>query len=204
MYGDYEAQRHWMELTTNLPVADWYRNTTDNDLQYWGLDYPPLTAYHSYVVGVASRAWEPASMQLHTSRGYESFSHKVFMRGTVLLFDVLTLIPALWLLFTSYYRYVNRGVRQWYLLLILSWPGLLLIDHGHFQYNCIMLGLVLFAAHAAIHCNLLLSSLLFTLALNFKITALYYSLPFFVVLLLRAKQQANYYSARFRSTVSGR
>ena len=43
MFGDYEAQRHWMELTIALPVGDWYRNTTDNDLLYWGLDYPPLT-----------------------------------------------------------------------------------------------------------------------------------------------------------------
>ena len=33
MYGDYEAQRHWMEVTWQLPVGDWYRNTTDNDLQ---------------------------------------------------------------------------------------------------------------------------------------------------------------------------
>lgn len=24
MYGDYEAQRHWMEITFNLPVKDWY------------------------------------------------------------------------------------------------------------------------------------------------------------------------------------
>ncbi|CAN7950440.1 unnamed protein product, partial [Ixodes hexagonus] len=23
MYGDYEAQRHWMELTVNLPVTEW-------------------------------------------------------------------------------------------------------------------------------------------------------------------------------------
>lgn len=23
MYGDYEAQRHWMEITTNLPVSEW-------------------------------------------------------------------------------------------------------------------------------------------------------------------------------------
>jgi anti-sigma-K factor RskA len=51
MYGDYEAQRHWMEITVNLPVSDWYTNTTDNDLQYWGLDYPPLTAYHSWLFG---------------------------------------------------------------------------------------------------------------------------------------------------------
>jgi alpha-1,3-glucosyltransferase len=47
MHGDFEAQRHWMELTTHLPVSQWYFY----DLQYWGLDYPPLTAYHSWLCG---------------------------------------------------------------------------------------------------------------------------------------------------------
>jgi hypothetical protein len=51
MYGDFEAQRHWLEITLNVPIQDWYRNTTDNDLLYWGLDYPPLTAYHSLLMG---------------------------------------------------------------------------------------------------------------------------------------------------------
>jgi alpha-1,3-glucosyltransferase len=53
MYGDYEAQRHWMEITRHLPLREWYHNTTANDLQYWGLDYPPLTAYHSMLSGYA-------------------------------------------------------------------------------------------------------------------------------------------------------
>src|SRR5688572_121732 len=39
MYGDYEAQRHWMEITWNLPIKDWYFSTPENDLLYWGLDY---------------------------------------------------------------------------------------------------------------------------------------------------------------------
>ena len=47
MYGDYEAQRHWMELTWHLPIQQWYTY----DLQYWGLDYPPLTAYISWICG---------------------------------------------------------------------------------------------------------------------------------------------------------
>ncbi|KZS02459.1 Dolichyl pyrophosphate Glc1Man9GlcNAc2 alpha-1,3-glucosyltransferase dolichyl-P-Glc:Glc1Man9GlcNAc2-dolichyl glucosyltransferase asparagine-linked glycosylation protein, partial [Daphnia magna] len=54
-FGDYEAQRHWMEITVNLPIQDWYRNTTDNDLLYWGLDYPPLTAYQSYLTGSVAK-----------------------------------------------------------------------------------------------------------------------------------------------------
>jgi alpha-1,3-glucosyltransferase len=24
MYGDFEAQRHWMEITSNLEIEDWY------------------------------------------------------------------------------------------------------------------------------------------------------------------------------------
>ena len=47
MHGDFEAQRHWMEITNNLPMSIWYFY----DLQYWGLDYPPLTAYHSWAAG---------------------------------------------------------------------------------------------------------------------------------------------------------
>jgi alpha-1,3-glucosyltransferase len=47
MYGDFEAQRHWMEITIHLPLSKWYTY----DLQYWGLDYPPLTAYHSWLLG---------------------------------------------------------------------------------------------------------------------------------------------------------
>jgi alpha-1,3-glucosyltransferase len=47
LYGDFEAQRHWMELTIHVPADEWYFY----DLQYWGLDYPPLTAYHSFILG---------------------------------------------------------------------------------------------------------------------------------------------------------
>lgn len=44
-FGDYEAQRHWMEITTNLPMQQWYRDGLHNDPSYWPLDYPPLSAF---------------------------------------------------------------------------------------------------------------------------------------------------------------
>ena len=50
MFGDFEAQRHWMEMTSHLPISQWYFY----DLPYWGLDYPPLTAYHSWMLGKMS------------------------------------------------------------------------------------------------------------------------------------------------------
>src|SRR5690349_17816878 len=40
-YGDYEAQRHWMEMTLNVPTWGWYIPSAWNNLTYWRLDYPP-------------------------------------------------------------------------------------------------------------------------------------------------------------------
>jgi len=36
-----------MEITTSLPLREWYVHAPGkgNDMMYWGLDYPPLTAY---------------------------------------------------------------------------------------------------------------------------------------------------------------
>ncbi|XP_019749901.1 dolichyl pyrophosphate Man9GlcNAc2 alpha-1,3-glucosyltransferase-like [Hippocampus comes] len=133
MFGDYEAQRHWQEITYNLPVHEWYFNTTDNDLNYWGLDYPPLTAYHSLICAHIAKIINPEWVQLHKSRGYESTTHKLFMRTTVLVADLLIYIPAVVL----YCLWLNSGTikrKICTLLCFLIYPGLLLIDYGHFQY----------------------------------------------------------------------
>ncbi|KAG7391314.1 Glucosyltransferase-like protein [Phytophthora pseudosyringae] len=133
MFGDYEAQRHWMEITTSLPVSDWYFNTTSNDLLYWGLDYPPLTAYVSYLLGRAAGVTEPAMVELASSRGYESATSKVFMRTSVVLCDVALFIPAIYYVARALYGSEQWTRRTAFLLLILLQPAVVLIDHGHFQ-----------------------------------------------------------------------
>lgn len=50
-FGDFEAQRHWMEITVHTPIKEWYRPTQVNDLTWWGLDYPPLSAYWAFITG---------------------------------------------------------------------------------------------------------------------------------------------------------
>ncbi|RXM91330.1 Dolichyl pyrophosphate Man9GlcNAc2 alpha-1,3-glucosyltransferase [Acipenser ruthenus] len=102
MFGDYEAQRHWQEVTYNLPVEEWYFNTSDNNLLYWGLDYPPLTAYHSLLCAHIAQLINPDWISLHTSRGYESISHKLYMRATVMAADLIVYIPAV-LLYSLYF-----------------------------------------------------------------------------------------------------
>ena len=36
MFGDFEAQRHWMEVTVNLPPTAWYVQGKNNDLSCIG------------------------------------------------------------------------------------------------------------------------------------------------------------------------
>ncbi|XP_004588786.2 dolichyl pyrophosphate Man9GlcNAc2 alpha-1,3-glucosyltransferase [Ochotona princeps] len=182
MFGDYEAQRHWQEITFNLPIKQWYFNSSDNNLQYWGLDYPPLTAYHSLLCAYVAGFINPDWVALHKSRGYESPAHKLFMRATVLIADLLIYIPAV-VLYCCCLKEISSKKKIANVLCILLYPGLILIDHGHFQYNSVSLGFALWGVLGVCHDWDLLGSLAFCLALNYKQMELYHSLPFFCFLL---------------------
>ncbi|XP_034827912.1 dolichyl pyrophosphate Man9GlcNAc2 alpha-1,3-glucosyltransferase [Maniola hyperantus] len=188
MFGDYEAQRHWQEVTVHTPARHWYRNTTQNDLQYWGLDYPPLSAYHSLLLGLAAERLEPESVRLFASRGYEGEAHKSFMRCSVFLSDLYFYVSAALCLCLDAERVATRRgpLRRTDVgaALLLLYPGLVLVDHGHFQYNCVSLGLFLWATFFVVAVeNDTLATIFFVLALNYKQMELYHALPFFVYLL---------------------
>lgn len=215
MYGDYEAQRHWQEITLNLPLDKWYINTTDNDLQYWGLDYPPLTAYHSLLLGHIANRIDPSFVKLQESRGFETAEHKHFMRLTVLIADILIYIPAIIYFVinlrlsdncqfseSNIFKFKKRDV---VLLTALIYPGLILIDHGHFQYNCVSLGFFIAAAAAVMQDSVILSSILFVLALNYKQMELYHALPFFFYILgyyISNKTKSWFFCIRMLTCVS--
>eukprot|EP00418_Pyrodinium_bahamense_P048171 CAMPEP_0179174466 /NCGR_PEP_ID=MMETSP0796-20121207/86137_1 /TAXON_ID=73915 /ORGANISM="Pyrodinium bahamense, Strain pbaha01" /LENGTH=504 /DNA_ID=CAMNT_0020877763 /DNA_START=203 /DNA_END=1718 /DNA_ORIENTATION=- len=179
MHGDFEAQRHWMEITTALPVLQWYENSIDNDLLYWGLDYPPLTAYHSsFSVALATL------FQLHESRGHESVRCRLFMRTSVILSDLLVYLPGALGAVRGLCAERETALARVASVVALWWlPPLLLVDHGHFQYNGTCFGLCLAAAGCVARGRTLVASVLFTSGLLFKQIALYYAPAFFVAIL---------------------
>jgi len=183
MHGDYEAQRHWQEVTVNLEVGEWYTNSSDNDLLYWGLDYPPLTAYHSYLVGRVAKSIDPRFVELHQSRGFQSKEHKRFMRATVVTADVLIYLPAILFLVYCIDKTFKSDDKLFLFTLTVAYPGQILIDNGHFQYNNISLGFAAVAVAAILRRRFYMASFFFALALNYKQMELYHSLPFFAFLL---------------------
>ena len=194
MFGDYEAQRHWMEITINTPIAEWYVETSSNNLNYWGLDYPPLTAYGSWICGKIAQVLNPEWVALHTSRGYEDKPSKLFMRSTVWVLDAICyFIPAVYFCFS--YRPRNGHMLTFWerfqvLMLLLLQPGLILVDHGHFQYNCVSLGLAIMGIAWVVNDRDLLGSIAFCLSLNYKQMSLYYAPSFFFYLLGKAVYRA--------------
>eukprot|EP00762_Andalucia_godoyi_P003197 ANDGO_01025.mRNA.1 putative dolichyl pyrophosphate Man9GlcNAc2 alpha-1 len=206
MYGDFEAQRHWMEVTMHVPVAQWYTF----DLPFWGLDYPPVQAFHAWVCGKMGSLYNPAWFALNSSRGLESADLVVFMRATSVLSDLICFFPPAILLVLSFQRSffprnqlrgssssvletetINIYVLLKVLMMLLA-PGLLQIDHAHFQYNSLSLGFTLWAVYFFGKRWFGFASVAYCIALNSKQVALFYAPAiFFYVLGNISKQKSS-------------
>jgi alpha-1,3-glucosyltransferase len=170
-----------MEVTTQLPISQWYFH----DLQWWGLDYPPLTAYHSWICGKVGSLINPAWFALFTSRGSDDPDLKIFMRATVVISEYIIYIPAAVVFIRRFGRLSGTASYNVYLSLaaFLMQPATILVDHCHFQYNTVMLGFVLASMSSLMAGRFLLASVFFVCALAFKQMALYYAVSVFAYLL---------------------
>ena len=185
-FGDFEAQRHWMEITVNLPIQEWYTNSRSNRGDYWPLDYPPMSGYHSYIFGKILQKYIPKSVELKKSKGYESPIFKIVMRFFALISDVLVFHVAVNLicLYIFIYSKKSKNKKPLYslyyivLLLILINPLMIIIDHGHFQFNNVMHGFFVFALFFLYTDNYILAIIFYSLCINFKQMGLYYAIPF--------------------------
>ncbi|KAL2632709.1 hypothetical protein R1flu_004188 [Riccia fluitans] len=142
---------------------------------------------------IVIEALQPEAVALHTSRGFESPSSKMLMRWTVLSSDVLLFFPAVLWFINEFYSDYREKQRVWALAMVLLHPALMLIDHGHFQYNCISLGLAIAGAAAVVSKRELWACVLFSLSLNHKPMSTYYAPAFFAHLLGRCFQKNNLY-----------
>ncbi|KAF9899755.1 Glucosyltransferase-like protein [Linnemannia zychae] len=184
-FGDYEAQRHWMELTIHRPIREWYSDQS----KWWDLDYPPLTAYVSWLCGFVGDKINPEWFAWETSRGYESTDSKLYMRTTVLFFELVIYISAIVVFTQRWFAHKPWTRQHTAVILMLLQPGVILIDSGHFQYNTVMLGLVVWAVNFFLTDQDVLGSVAFCLALGFKQMALYFSPAVFAYLLGKCFRQ---------------
>jgi alpha-1,3-glucosyltransferase len=193
-FGDYEAQRHWMELTLNVDISEWY---TD-DKSWWTLDYPPLTAYHEWLLGIISGFYEPASVVWTASRGYETETHRQFMRMTVLVSDLLVYFVGAFLI-----SRLAPGRQRFasFLILILN-PVAIYVDHAHFQYNSVALGFLLIGVWGVLSRRPIAAAIAYTCSFMFKQTLVFFA-PVFLAYMLGEALRLGKYAAATRIVILG-
>ena len=183
-FGDFEYNRHYMEIVTSLPLYHWYLHDLGNS--NFMLKFPPLYAYHSFIWGIIGKLINKSWFELNNSIGCQDIDLKSFMRITVLFSELIAYIPSV-IIYTRWMgRHYNKApsIDQTIIAAtILFLPDLAIIDHGHFQYNSLLLGIALIALNNLLYDNLALASIFFTLSICFNPMILYYSPIFFFYLL---------------------
>ncbi|KAK3109910.1 glycosyl transferase, partial [Teratosphaeriaceae sp. CCFEE 6253] len=174
---DFEVHRNWLALTHSLPLSQWYyENTSD-----WTLDYPPFFAYFEWLLSQAAQFADRRMLEI-TNLNYASWQTVTFQRATVIVTE-LVLVYALHRFIASSPA-VEKGRAHAAALSILLSPGLLIIDHIHFQYNGFLYGtLILSIVLARKNSSLLVSGVLFAALLCLKHIYLYLAPAYFVYLL---------------------
>ncbi|XP_028032821.1 probable dolichyl pyrophosphate Glc1Man9GlcNAc2 alpha-1,3-glucosyltransferase [Bombyx mandarina] len=171
---DFEVHRNWLAITNNVSVEEWYYESTSE----WTLDYPPLFAWLEYGLSIVAKYFDPKMIKIE-NLNYKSDMAVLFQRLSVIFLDFVYIFSV-----KSCSNLVSNGKLLVFILLV-SNPGLLMVDHIHFQYNGFLYGFLLFSISNMIRCNHLQAAFWFAMLLNFKHIFLYIA-PVYVVYLLRA------------------
>ncbi|KNC87540.1 hypothetical protein SARC_00364 [Sphaeroforma arctica JP610] len=174
---DFEVHRNWLAITHSLPLSRWYYE----DTSIWTLDYPPAFAWFEYILSCLAVYWDPAMLQI-ANLNYASRNTVLFQRFSVIATDLV-----LYYAVTQYVstQFITHRQRHTCVCLVVLNCGLLLLDHIHFQYNSVLLGLLVLSITRIQQGRVLEGAFLYTLLLNMK--HLYLGLaPAFGIYLLRS------------------
>ncbi|CEG45503.1 probable dolichyl pyrophosphate glc1man9 c2 alpha--glucosyltransferase [Plasmopara halstedii] len=178
---DFEVHRNWMSLTHKLPRHMWYHESTSE----WTLDYPPFFAYFEYALSYAASIVDDSMLVLSSTPVF-SPSILLFQRLSVIISDVVLFYAlnaycsSLPTLTTSEWAFSKRLA---IMLITVFDAGLLYVDHIHFQYNGMLLGLlILSTTKLRLHQDLQ-GAFLYAVLLMFKHIYLYAAPLYFIYLL---------------------
>ncbi|ERT01615.1 dolichyl pyrophosphate Glc1Man9GlcNAc2 alpha-1,3-glucosyltransferase [Sporothrix schenckii ATCC 58251] len=176
---DFEVHRNWLAITNSLPLWDWYYEHTSE----WTLDYPPFFAYFEFVLSKVAALIDPAMLRIR-NLNYASWETVYFQRSSVIVTEIF-LVYALQKFVDSCHGPAKRAAQAVAISIILS-PGLLIIDHIHFQYNGFLYGILVYSLVLAKKRSTLLGSGLVFAALLCMKHIYAYLAPAYIVFLLRA------------------
>jgi len=173
---DFEVHRNWLATTYTLPINQWYTATHSE----WTLDYPPLFAWFEYILAHIAVYVDNHIVDIH-AHNYYKYTTILFQRFSVIATDAVLAFAVY--KYCSIHSRVSSGIGI-ISFVVLCHPALLLVDHVHFQYNGMLLGiLILSCTYIQTGHNDILGGVLFAVLLCFKHIFLYIAPVYFVYLL---------------------
>jgi alpha-1,3-glucosyltransferase len=204
---DFDVHRNWLAIADALPRARWYVDATSPE---GTLDYPPLFAWLEWGLGRAARlllAKEAADDILRLQAGPNGSPSCVLFQRLTVVATGLALAAAAWWASSSpssasastaarsHQKKTPRPPSPLLFFLITCNAGLLMVDYVHFQYNGVLLALLLASillverggrgsgSGNAATFSYVLASVAFSALLNAKHLFAYAAPAFFVYLL---------------------
>ncbi|GFS94751.1 probable dolichyl pyrophosphate Glc1Man9GlcNAc2 alpha-1,3-glucosyltransferase [Nephila pilipes] len=179
---DFEVHRNWMAITHQKHLKDWYLENTSQ----WTLDYPPLFAWFEYFLSFLAKYFDPKMLQV-TNLNYESLKTVFFMRLSVILSD-LVYCYGVNRIFNLIKENRGKATDPWVsaevtLAMLLLWnPGLLMVDHIHFQYNGFLNGVLFISIADMFEKKFVRAAFWFSVLINLKHIYLYLAPAYFLFL----------------------
>lgn len=171
---DFEVHRNWLAITHSKHYKEWYSDGAS--MSEWTLDYPPLFAWFEWALSQVGAQVDRRMVEVD-ALGYASQETIVFQRFTVIFTELLLLLGTWFAMSQSSRdgREQSEAMARKCLavFLVLAHPGLYIVDHIHFQYNGMLLGMLLISMSFGMYGNDILATLTFTGLLCMKHIFLY-------------------------------
>ncbi|CAL5226071.1 g8885 [Coccomyxa viridis] len=139
-------------------MSHWYVEETSE----WTLDYPPLFAWFQRLLAYPAALLDPATLYI-SKLPYKSPECVLFQRLSVVFTDAV-LLSGLWLATRRRCGSQKKVTRY----MVAANAGLLIVDHIHFQYNGLLLGILLWSIALIQEGRDVAAAFLFALLLNMK------------------------------------
>ena len=171
---DFEVHRNWMAITYHFPFREWYFEETS----IWTLDYPPFFAYFEWILANFAAAIfgsdDPAILRI---------SENAVVSKNIIMFQRTTVVICDFVLFVAAAKYISNAAngdgdragakmttKDGYITfaLIAFNSGLLLVDHIHFQYNGLLLGILILCLNFAQSQKYVASAITFSILVLMK------------------------------------
>mmetsp|Transcript_18914 Transcript_18914/g.41113 ORF Transcript_18914/g.41113 Transcript_18914/m.41113 type:complete len:549 (+) Transcript_18914:133-1779(+) len=144
---DFDVHRNWLAITRQTDISEWYWNDVNGGTVHT-LDYPPAFALFEYILSnnrITDFVLPPGDRCLELLPDTDNDPSEacvIFQRSTVILSDCIFWAGS-YFACQAYHQQVPPEVAVTSFLLIVFNPALLWLDHIHFQYNGMIIGVLM-------------------------------------------------------------